>query len=217
MATVRIYTSLILDPTYHYLCGSNMNLTAVLFWKIKTTPSPCPPPPPPPPPRSEYDVIKAWNCNPVLVILQFVTGKEPCAAGGRAYSVGEVSSAGVFVLSRPPISYRYRCTSDSLPAFSLENSTGQKLTNWLYRPDSDIRIGPRWDICAKLRLCLSPQNCIPVQISNTKNFSVYGLRPSPPTIQQTKHFGSRFGSRNILFPFEHQAMPEVQKTKQTEV
>jgi hypothetical protein len=204
MGTVRIYTSLILNPTYHYLYGSNMNLTAVLFWKIKTTPSPWPP---------------VWIRRHQGLELQSSIGHVAVCDRWRtmrSWRTGLLCMWGVtceiFVLSRPPISCRYRCTSDSLPAFSLENFTGHKLTNWLYRPVSDIKIGPRWEICAKLRLCLSPQNCIPVQISNTQIFSVYGLRPSSPIVQQTKHFGSRFGYRNILFPFEHhQAMPAVQK------
>jgi len=46
--------------------------------------------------------------------------EEPSGAGGRAYSVREVSRAGYLTLSRPPIRYRYRCASDSLLAFSLK-------------------------------------------------------------------------------------------------
>ena len=39
-----------------------------------------------------------------------------------------------------------------------------------------------------LLLCLSPQNGIPVQISNTKNFSVYGLCTSHHIKNEQKHF-----------------------------
>lgn len=98
------------------------------------------------------------------------------------------------------------CETRSQPsAWKFHRPKANKLsiqTVWLLA--SDIRIGPRWQICIKLRLYLSLQNALP--LSNPYNALAYALCPLPTIQKEQTNEGADSTPRKVAFCFERKAM-----------